>query len=162
MINTFWRVFQFSCCLFNKKANYIEFRVLWEGKKKGKTRGAGGLNRATAHLGSSVTTEKFYRNRVSLALVTIGSFVSRQGSKAKRTTRPRCSRKACLRGRNACARDRVSLTLCRDRDLRVATWSPSRSGGLGLDKGFLYYDKALLGLMSRPGVDNAGRPCVAT
>ena len=37
--------------------------------------------------------------------------------------------------------DRVSLALCRDRDLRVATGFPGILGGLGSDKVILLRDK---------------------
>ena len=42
--------------------------MFWKGKKKGKTGGAGGPKRGTAHFRSFVATEKFYRDRVSLTL----------------------------------------------------------------------------------------------
>ena len=55
-------------------------------RKRGKTGGAGGPERGTAHFGSFVATEKFCCDRVSLALsrdrvfsVAIGSSVLRQG-----------------------------------------------------------------------------------
>ena len=36
MINAFWPVFPDSYCLCSKKTIYIEFRVFWKGKEKGK------------------------------------------------------------------------------------------------------------------------------
>ena len=73
MINTFRKLFQVPYFLGNKKATlYRIYGVLEKSKrkKKGKrkTGDVGGPKRATAYFGSSVETEKFCCNRVSLAL----------------------------------------------------------------------------------------------
>ena len=111
--------------------------MLWEGKKKGKTGGAGELEKATAHFGSFVMIEKFCRDMVSLALghdkvfrVAIG-FYGQAHDPAWALVTGMHARHGRACDSVACARDRVSLTLCRDRDLRIATWSPGRLGGLG-------------------------------
>ena len=88
MINTFRLVFQVPCYLCNKKVNLYRIYGVLEKKKK-KTIGARGPERATAHFGSSVAIKKFCIYRVSVTLGRDLVFPFEIGSQAKRTTRPR-------------------------------------------------------------------------
>ena len=73
--------------------------------------------------------------------------MSRQGPQARRTTQPGHTQRACTRGWDAHVTKLFAL--CRNKDLRVATWFPGMLGGLGRDIVFLYRDKDFW-------------PCVAT
>ena len=70
-----------------------------EMKEKGKTGGAGGPERATAHFGSFVMTEKFMSRQG------FSSPTYRQGlpCRARRMTRPGRARQACACDWDACA-----------------------------------------------------------
>ena len=125
-------------------------------RKEKETGGAEGPGRATAHFGSFVAKEKFYRDRVSRALCRDRVSCVATGPQVALTTW------------SGCAHDKVFW-------LNVATWFsyvatvlPGMLGDLGRDKDFLCCYRALLGPMSqlwtvsRSGVVKAGRPCVAT
>ena len=105
--------------------------MFWKEKKNWRCRRPKG---ATAHFRVSVATEKtLFRQRMRHG--------SRHGFPCRDVVRRSGVRPGLgTHDRHVCVRQDLP-TLCRDRDLRVATSFPGKLGGWGRDKGFLCHDR---------------------
>ena len=136
MMNTFWQVFQVSCCLCNKKANLYQIYGVLERKERG-TGGAEDQNGLLPIFGS------LSRQRVMTLchdVVPCCDMVLKPGARPGLGARDKQTDAVGMHARQS------FLALCPDRNLCVAMLFLGILGGLGHDKGLLCRERDLSAL----------------